>query len=66
MKPFSLFRRGRLNSLGRFPGLGLNLLAAPSRQPRADSGLFCGFRSHHSGGTAPDLHRTSLTPKSVK
>jgi hypothetical protein len=31
-KPFSLFRRGRLkNALGRFPGLGCILLAAPSR-----------------------------------
>jgi len=31
-RPFSLFRRGRLkNALGRFPGLGFNLLAAPSR-----------------------------------
>ncbi len=30
-RPFSLFRRGRLkNALGRFPGLGFNLLAAPS------------------------------------
>jgi hypothetical protein len=31
-RPFSLFRRGRLkNALGRFPGLGFNLLATPSR-----------------------------------
>jgi hypothetical protein len=51
-------------TLGRSPGLGLILLAAPSRQPlnQADSGFTCGFRRHYSGGTAPDSHRTSLEP----
>jgi hypothetical protein len=66
-KPFSLFRRGRLkNALCRFPGLGFNLLAAPSHQPQADSDLHCGFRRHYSGGTAPDSHRTSLTLRASK
>ena len=66
-RPFSLFRRGRLkNTLGRFPGLGFNLLAAPSHQPQADSDLRCGFRRHYSGGTAPDFHRSSLTPRTSK
>ena len=87
MKPFSLFRRGRLNNaLGRFPDLGFNLLAAPSRpdldfrfqifdfrfkskipNPKSkiplSSDLRCGFRRHYSGGTAPDCHRSSLTPR---
>jgi hypothetical protein len=63
-RPFSLFRRGRLkNALGRFPGLGFDLLAAPSHQPQADSDLRCGFRRLYSGGTAPDFHRSSLTPR---
>ena len=66
-KPFSLFRRGRLkNALCRFPGLGFNLLAAPSHQPQADSDLHCGFRRHYSGGTAPDSYRTSLTLRASK
>ena len=74
------------NALGRFPDLGFNLLAAPSRpdldfrfqifdfrfkskipDPKSkiplSSDLRCGFRRHYSGGTAPDFHRTSLTPR---
>jgi len=34
--------------------------AFPSLDHTQDSGLTCGFRRHYSGGTAPDLHRTSL------
>jgi len=60
-KPFSLLRRGRSNGPGRFPDLGFFLLAAPSH-PSCELGTVadCGFRRRHSGGTAPDLHRTSL------
>ena len=73
-------------TLGRSPGLGLNLLTAPSRPVRYLCSLFVlvkfliehdheaqtqtpgsdlrsGFRRLYSGGTAPDSHRTSLTPK---
>src|SRR5882672_12721067 len=31
-----------------------------------DSDLRCGFRRHYSGGTAPDFHRSSLTPRASK
>jgi hypothetical protein len=58
----SLPERRAENALGRFPGLGFNLLAAPSHQLLANSDLRCGFRRHYSGGTAPDFHRSSLTP----
>jgi hypothetical protein len=49
------------NVLGRFPDLGFFLLAAPSH-PLLElrTVAACGFRRRHSGGTAPDLHRTSL------
>ena len=49
-------------ALGRSPGLGFVLLAAPSHPSSSlrTVAVTCGFRRHHSGGTAPDLHRTSL------
>jgi hypothetical protein len=82
----SLPERRLKNALGRFPDLGFNLLAAPSRpdldfrfqifdfrfkskipNPKSkiplSSDLRCGFRRHYSGGTAPDFHRSSLTPR---
>ena len=59
-KPFSLFRRGRLkNALCRFPGLGFNLLAAPSHQPQADSDLHLRLSSplqwRDRAGFSPDF-----------
>ena len=50
------------SALGRSPGLGFVLLAAPSHPSSSlrTVAVACGFRRHHSGGTAPDLHRTSL------
>jgi len=68
VKHLSLFSgEAGKTTLGRFPDLGFFLLAAPSH-PSLDSGqwLSCGFRSHHSGGTAPDLHRTSLWTQSYE
>jgi hypothetical protein len=67
-EPFSLFRRGRWRSSRQVSWLRLypTRRAFPSFSLTQDSDLLCGFRGHHSGGTAPDLHRTSLTPWSIK
>src|SRR5436853_3139245 len=64
-KPFSLLRRGRSISSRQVSWLRLRPTCRvfPSFDPAQDSDLSCGVRRLYSGGTAPDLHRTSLTPR---
>ena len=61
--PLSFGESGQL-VLGRFPGLGFDLLAAPSRPSTMLRAVacYCGFRGHHSGGTTPELHRFPYSP----
>jgi hypothetical protein len=48
--------------MGRKVGLPSVSRSLPVRQ---DSGLVCSRFPNHSGGTAPDLHRTSLAPRAA-
>jgi hypothetical protein len=58
------FGEASSSSQGRSPGSGFILLAAPSHPSTLLRAVaLCGFRRHHSGGTAPDFHRFPYYPE---